>query len=136
MSNDTRACPDCGSSDFALNRRDFLRAAGGGAAALGVVGGLDGRAEVGEDGVAQVLVDRGAVIEQPVGDQAERLVEEGDETLRSEAPHPVNRFFVIRFPDRATRERFFDDAEYLEIKARLFEASVAGVTIVGEIETT
>jgi len=40
MQNDANSCFDCGSFDLALNRRDFLRAAGGGAAALGVAGTL------------------------------------------------------------------------------------------------
>ena len=31
-------------------------------------------------------------------------------TLRSEAPHEINRVFVLRFPDRAQKEQFFSNA--------------------------
>ena len=40
-------------------------------------------------------------------------------TLKSEACHDINRLFVIQFPDRASKERFFTDS-HVEIRARLF----------------
>jgi uncharacterized protein (DUF1330 family) len=56
------------------------------------------------------------------------------EVKRSEAPHPVNRVFTIRFPDRGTEAGFFADPEYRSVRSRYFEASVGGVTKIGEWE--
>lgn len=53
-------------------------------------------------------------------------------TLQSEAAHDINRLFVIQFPDRAGKERFFSDAKYLEIRARLFEHAVEGRAPIAE----
>jgi uncharacterized protein (DUF1330 family) len=53
-------------------------------------------------------------------------------TLKSEAKHDINRVFVIQFPDRASRERFFSDPKYIEIRTRLFEKSVQGTSIIAE----
>jgi uncharacterized protein (DUF1330 family) len=57
-------------------------------------------------------------------------------TLRSEAPHEINRVFVLRFPDRAQKEQFFSNAQYAEIRARLFEQAVDGATILAETSTS
>ena len=53
-------------------------------------------------------------------------------TLKSEAGYEINRLFVIQFPDRARKERFFTDSQYLEIRARLFDAAVRRMTIIAE----
>jgi len=53
-------------------------------------------------------------------------------TLKSDAGHDINRVFVIQFPDRARKERFFTDSQYLEIRSRLFEKAVDGATIIVE----
>jgi uncharacterized protein (DUF1330 family) len=53
-------------------------------------------------------------------------------TLKTEAGHDINRVFLLRFPDRAAKERFFADPRYREIRARLFEPAVRGMTIVTE----
>jgi uncharacterized protein (DUF1330 family) len=53
-------------------------------------------------------------------------------TLKSEAGHNINRLFVIQFPDRASKERFFTDSQYIEIRARLFEKAVEGTAIIAE----
>ena len=45
-------------------------------------------------------------------------------TLRSEVDHEINRVFVLRFPDRPAKERFFADPRYLEIRTNFFEKSV------------
>jgi uncharacterized protein (DUF1330 family) len=45
-------------------------------------------------------------------------------TLKTDASHEINRVFVLRFPDRAARDRFFADPRYLEIRSRLFAKSV------------
>jgi uncharacterized protein (DUF1330 family) len=53
-------------------------------------------------------------------------------TLKSEAGHDINRLFVMEFPDRESKERFFTDSKYVEIRVRLFEKAVEGVTIIAE----
>jgi uncharacterized protein (DUF1330 family) len=53
-------------------------------------------------------------------------------TLKSEASHDINRLFVIQFPDRSSKERFFALSEYVEIRARLFEKAVEGMTVIAE----
>src|SRR5262245_61188482 len=45
-------------------------------------------------------------------------------TLKGEAGHDINRVFVMQFPDRASKEGFFADSRYVEIRARLFDTSV------------
>ena len=55
-------------------------------------------------------------------------------TLKNAAVHPINRVFIIYFPNGQTRDRFFGDETYLEIKKRLFETSVKDTTIIGEWE--
>ena len=51
-------------------------------------------------------------------------------SLRGSAP--INRTFVIQFPDRASKDRFFTDSQYLEIRARLFNRAVDSTTIIAE----
>ena len=53
-------------------------------------------------------------------------------TLKGEAGHEINRVFVIQFPDRASKERFFADSRYVEIRARLFDTSVEGRATIAE----
>jgi uncharacterized protein (DUF1330 family) len=53
-------------------------------------------------------------------------------SLKSEAGRDINRLFVIQFLDRASRERFFKDSQYVEIRARLFEKAVAKTTTIAE----
>ncbi len=55
-------------------------------------------------------------------------------TLRSEAPHPITRLFAIAFPDRAAREAFFADPDYLAAREQWFVPAVKGVTIVAEYD--
>jgi uncharacterized protein (DUF1330 family) len=47
---------------------------------------------------------------------------------------PINRVFAIRFPDRATRESFFADPAYLEIRRRHFDRSVASRALIAEYD--
>ena len=54
---------------------------------------------------------------------------------KSDAPHEINRLFVIEFPDRIRKESFFNDPQYREIRGRLFEKAVEGVTIIAEYAT-
>lgn len=55
-------------------------------------------------------------------------------TLESAASHPVNRVFVIHFPDVDTKDRFYADPEYRRIRERLFTPSVRARTILAEYE--
>lgn len=54
--------------------------------------------------------------------------------LKSPAAHPITRVFSIRFPSREKAAAFFADAGYLEVRRRHFEASVAGYSIMAEVE--
>jgi uncharacterized protein (DUF1330 family) len=49
-------------------------------------------------------------------------------TLKSEAGHDINRLFILRFPDRDAKERFFNHPQYLAIRARWFEPAVPWIT--------
>nr|WP_206074727.1 DUF1330 domain-containing protein [Pseudoalteromonas rubra] len=52
------------------------------------------------------------------------------EVLQSETDEPINRVFTIQFPSKEMSERFFSDEDYLKVKARYFDASVAHTTII------
>src|SRR5215472_15156104 len=52
--------------------------------------------------------------------------------LKSEVSDDINRVFILRFPDRETKECFFTHSQYLEIHARLFDAAVRQMTIIAE----
>jgi hypothetical protein len=56
-------------------------------------------------------------------------------TLKSSAPHEINRLFLLEFPDRPAKERFFSNPDYVAIRARLFVPSVGGTTILAEIDS-
>jgi uncharacterized protein (DUF1330 family) len=56
-------------------------------------------------------------------------------TLKREGSRDINRVFVIQFPDRASKERFFKDPRYLEIRARLYEKAVRETAIIAEFTT-
>jgi uncharacterized protein (DUF1330 family) len=53
-------------------------------------------------------------------------------TLRSEGGRDLNRVFVLRFPDREAKERFFADPVYLAIRSRLFETAVREAVTIAE----
>lgn len=53
-------------------------------------------------------------------------------TLKSETRDEINRLFVIRFPDRDSKDRFFADSQYLKIRSRLFEKAVKSTTIIAD----
>ena len=52
--------------------------------------------------------------------------------LKSEVGHDINRLFILRFPDREEKERFFNHPQYLAIRTRLFETAVRQMTIIAE----
>ncbi len=54
--------------------------------------------------------------------------------LKTDTFHDINRLFVLRFPDRASKERFFADDRYVEIRRRLFAPAVHGSTTLAEYD--
>ena len=54
--------------------------------------------------------------------------------LKGEAQHPINRVFIIVFPDRQAQKLFFADAAYLRVRETHFVPSVAGVTRLAEYD--
>ncbi len=57
-----------------------------------------------------------------------------DESLKSEATHPINRVFVIYFQNKQSKEAFFSDPEYKQIRTAHFEPSVSGATIIAQYD--
>jgi len=56
------------------------------------------------------------------------------EVLKGEAEHPINRVFVVVYPDRDSQVRLFKDPTYLRIREAFFNPSVAGATRLAEYE--
>lgn len=52
-----------------------------------------------------------------------------DQTLVSRAEHPINRLFVISFPDEQARSQFFNDPDYKQVRSTWFVPAVKGATI-------
>ena len=57
---------------------------------------------------------------------------EVNRSLVNSAGHPINRVFVLTFPDAQAKERFFADSRYRAIRADLFENAVHGTTVIAE----
>lgn len=53
-------------------------------------------------------------------------------TLRSPATHPITRVFALYFRDRAARQAFFADPEYLAVREALLVPSIDGYTVIAE----
>lgn len=53
-----------------------------------------------------------------------------ERVLRSESDKPINRVFTIMFPSSEAADRFFADAEYVRVRAALFDRSVSAVTTI------
>lgn len=56
------------------------------------------------------------------------------EQLTPELDPPINRLFVIHFPDVAAKQAFFADAAYLAVRAEHFEPAVSAVHELGAWE--
>jgi uncharacterized protein (DUF1330 family) len=56
------------------------------------------------------------------------------ETLASSVDHPINRVFLIRFPDKASMAEYFADPKYRSVREEYFESAVSGATLVGAYE--
>lgn len=47
----------------------------------------------------------------------------------------MNRVFALSFPDRPTRQRFFSDARYKQVRAQYFDATVRTTVRLAEYAT-
>ena len=56
------------------------------------------------------------------------------EVLLSQGSDQINRVFTINFVDQATKEAFFSDSEYLQVKEKFFEQSVTETYILAEYQ--
>lgn len=56
------------------------------------------------------------------------------QVLKSESERPINRVFTIRFPDRASADRFFADDAYLAVRHALFVPAVSDITTIASFE--
>ncbi|GDY26851.1 DUF1330 domain-containing protein [Agarivorans sp. Toyoura001] len=56
------------------------------------------------------------------------------EVLRPEENRDINRVFTIYFSERSAKEAFFANPEYLKVRERYFEGSVASTTIISSYE--
>ena len=57
-----------------------------------------------------------------------------DKMLKGSATPPINRLFVISFPDEVTKESFFGDPRYVAAKQEHFESAVEMVDIIATYE--
>ena len=51
---------------------------------------------------------------------------------RQEGDAEINRTFVMRFPDKSSKERFFGDPRYADIKRRFFDPAVKARVLIAE----
>lgn len=56
------------------------------------------------------------------------------EVLKADTAQPINRVFLLRFPDAAAKEAFFADPEYKKVRERFLVSSVSSVTTLAEYE--
>ena len=56
------------------------------------------------------------------------------EVLKSKTDAPINRVFTIYFPNKDSTDSFFSNDDYLKIKQKHFEKSVADTTIIATYE--
>ena len=57
-----------------------------------------------------------------------------EQVRKADTENPINRVFTIYFPDEATKDAFFADEKYNEIKKQYFDASVSVTTIIAIYE--
>ena len=57
------------------------------------------------------------------------------EVLLSESDNDINRVFIIHFPDRGTKDSFFSDTKYLEVKKQYYKGSVQNTTVLSSFES-
>jgi uncharacterized protein (DUF1330 family) len=54
------------------------------------------------------------------------------QTLKAETQEPINRVFVLAFPDETAHEAFFADPAYLAVREAHFKAAVSAVTVIAK----
>jgi uncharacterized protein (DUF1330 family) len=54
--------------------------------------------------------------------------------LKSETSAPINRLFMLVFPDKSARDGFFADPAYRAVRAEFFEPAVGAVTEIASFE--
>lgn len=59
-----------------------------------------------------------------------------DEVLKAESGKPINRLFVISFPDQAAREAFLADPRYQAVRTEHFVPAVGAITTVAAYENS
>ncbi len=57
------------------------------------------------------------------------------EVLRNQTDVPINRVFTIHFPSQDVMDDFFNNEQYLAIKAEYYETSVGHTSILATYET-
>lgn len=55
-----------------------------------------------------------------------------EKTLKSEVAHPINRVFIISFPDLNARKGFFADPEYQKVRKEFYVPAVKDTAILWE----
>ncbi len=58
------------------------------------------------------------------------------EMLAGQADDPFNRVFVLSFPDEETKDRFFSDEAYKEVRAQYFDSSIKSGSILASFTIT
>jgi uncharacterized protein (DUF1330 family) len=53
-------------------------------------------------------------------------------TLESESGQQINRVFVLEFPDRDVKDRYFANPKYVAVRKRLFEPAVQALVKISE----
>ena len=61
---------------------------------------------------------------------------EVSKVLISETISPINRVFTINFPNIDANDKFFSDPDYIKVRTKHFEISVANTTIISSYEKT
>ena len=56
------------------------------------------------------------------------------EMLKGKSDQPINRLFLISFPDRETKDAFFADSDYLAVRAAHFDGAVDSVELIAEFD--
>ena len=58
-----------------------------------------------------------------------------ERVLKGDGGAEINRLFVLEFPDRSSKDRFFADPRYLEIRRRWFDPAVKARVSIAEYLT-
>ena len=56
------------------------------------------------------------------------------QVLRAATPEPINRLFIISFPNQESMDAFFSNEKYLQVRHQYFENAVSTTTIIATYE--